>query len=37
MFTELVDGMNYMVYAACVIVVLFMAIMFYGDMRDEDR
>lgn len=35
MFTELVDGMNYMVYAACAIVVLFMAIMFYTDMRDE--
>ena len=36
MFAELVDGMNYMVYIACVIVVLFMAIMFYTDMRDED-
>ena len=36
MFTELVDGMNYMVYGACVIVCIFMAIMFYTDMREED-
>ena len=36
MFTELVDGMNYMVYAACAIVGIFMAIMFYTDMREED-
>ena len=36
MFAELVDGMNYMVYGACAIVGIFMAIMFYADMRDDD-